>query len=426
MAVCLGAAAHAAGPVVRLVRFDAEINGATAKRIVDAIDEADRDRDALVLVEIDTPGGDAGVTEDVVKKILAAKTPVALWVGPSGAHAASGGFYLLIAADVAAMAPGTRTGAAAVVYGMGKSEEGDILLKKATNDFAALARSIAEHRGRNVESSEKAVISAESFTDAQALSSGMIDLVVKDRAALLAALDGRAVKRFDGTVVTLQLKDAQVTETAQSSRDKAEERIGGFLSNPSVVFLLFLIGTAGLYAEFNHPGSWVPGIVGGVAIVLFIVASQNLPVSTLGIMLVLVGLVSFILELKIASHGILAVVGTIAIVGGSLLLFPTSSHGLRPPLALVLPGSLTLAGICLFATRLAVKARQSPLTTGVEGLKGEIGIVQQALDPEGTVFVHGELWKAASAAGPLPAGAHVRVVRVRDLIVDVEGIDPRG
>jgi membrane-bound serine protease (ClpP class) len=324
------------------------------------------------------------------------------------------------------MAPGTRTGAASVVFGMGKSEEGDILLKKATSDLAALARSIAEHRGRDVASCEKAVVSAESFTDGAALAAGIIDLQAKDRDDLLARLDGREVKRFDGTAVTLALAGATIVTPHRTRAQNVEEKVGGFLANPTVVYLLFLIGLAGLYAELNHPGTWIPGLVGVIALVLFAFGAQNLPVSAIGLVLVLTGLVLFVLELKIVSHGLLAVGGTICVVAGSVLLFPGAERDVRPPLAVVLPGSLTLAAICFFATRLAVRARLAPLATGVEGLRGEIGVVQHPLEPEGTVFVHGELWKATAPSGPLPAGARVRVVRVRDLVVDVEPVDVQG
>ena len=426
MAVCLGAAAQAAGPSVRVVHFDTDINGASSKRILEAIDAAGREHDDLVLIELDTPGGAVDATETVIKKILASPVPVAVWVGPAGARAASGGFYLLIAADVAAMAPGTRTGAASVVFGMGKNEEGDVLLKKATSDLAAGARSIAEHRGRNVEACEKAVVSAESFTDGAALSAGLIDLVAKDRAELLARLDGRQVKRFDGSTVTLALADPQIVEPHRTRAERAEERLGGFLANPTVVYLLFLIGMAGLYAEFNHPGAWLPGIAGVVALVLFAVGAQHLPVSAIGILLVLVGLVLFALEVKIVSHGLLALGGTIFLVLGSVMLFPGSARSVKPPLAVVLPGSLLLAGFCAFAARMAAAARKAPVTSGVEGLRGEIGVVEQSLDPEGTVFVHGELWKATAASGPVPAGSRVRVLQVRDLIVDVEPVDAKS
>ena len=426
LAVCLSAAAQATGPSVRLVRFATDINTATAKRVIEAIAAADAAGDALVLIELDTPGGSVDATETIVKKMLAAKTPIAVWVGPSGARAASGGFYLLIAADVAAMAPGTRTGAAAVVFGMGKSEDGDVLLKKATNDLAALARSIAEHRGRNVEACDKAVVSAESFTDAAAAKTGIVDLVAKDRDDLLRQLDRRKVKRFDGRVATLALAGASIVEPVRTSTAKIEERLGGFLGNPTVVYLLFLIGLAGLYAEFNHPGTWVPGLVGAVALILFAFSAQQLPLSAIGLLLVLLGLALFVLELKIVSHGVFGVAGTISVIAGSVMLFPGAGGDLRPPLAVVLPGSLTLAAFCFVATRLAIAARRAPLATGVEGLRGEIGVVEQSCSPEGTVFVHGALWKAVVASGSVPAGTRVRVVGVRDLIVDVQPVDATG
>jgi membrane-bound serine protease (ClpP class) len=426
LAAFVSAAAGAAGPTVRLVRFDTDINTASAHRITDAIDAADAAGDALVLVELDTPGGSVDATETVVKRLLAAKTPVAIWVGPSGARAASGGFYLLIAADVAAMAPGTRTGAAAVIFGMGKSEDGDILLKKATNDLAALARSIAEHRGRNVEACDKAVVSAESFTDEAAHKSGLIDLVAKDRSDLLRQLDGRKITRFDGAGATLALAGAEIIDPVRTPAAKFEERVGGFLSSPTVAYLLFLVGLAGLYAEFNHPGSWVPGLVGALALILFVFSSQQLPISAIGLLLVLAGLALFVLELKIVSHGLLALAGTLALIAGSLMLFPGAGRDLRPPLLVVLPGSLTLAVLCFTATRLAIKARSAPQAAGVEGLRGEIGVVEQACQPEGTIFVHGALWKAVAASGSVPAGARARVVRVRDLIVDVEPVDAKG
>ena len=422
LAVCVSAAALAAGPSVRLVRFDTDINPATARRIVDAIDAADAAGDALVVIELDTPGGSVDATEDVVKKMLGAKTPIAVWVGPSGARAASGGFYLLIAADVAAMAPGTRTGAASAVNAIGGSEEGDVHLKKVTSDLAALARSIAEHRGRNVEACSKAVMDAESFTDAAATKSGLVDLVAKNRDDLLRQLDGRVVKRFDGQTTTLALASATFVEPAPTRTAKVEERLGGFLSSPTIVYLLFLIGVAGLYAEFNHPGTWVPGLVGALALILFAFSAQQLPISAIGLILVLLGVALFVLELKIASHGVFGVSGTVCVVAGSVMLFPGSRGSLAPPLAIVLPGSLTLAAFCFAATRLAIKARLTPLATGVEGLRGEIGVVEQSLAPDGRVFVHGASWKASVASGSIAVGASVRVVRVRDLTLDVEPV----
>ena len=419
----VGSAALTREPSVRLVTFDTDINAASARRLTRAIDEAETAGDSLLLIELDTPGGDAETTEELVKRMLASKVPIAVWVGPSGARAASGGFYLLIAADVAAMAPGTRTGAASAVYGMGKSDEGDVLLKKMTSDLAALARAIAEHRGRDVASCERAVLSADAFTDGAAHKAGLVDLVAKDRADLLGQLDGRAIRRFDGSTTTLALAHAAVNGSQQTRSQKIEERVGGFFVNPSVVYLLLLIGLAGLYAEFNHPGAVLPGVVGGIALILFAFGARTLSVSVLGLLLVVTGLVLFVLEIKIVSHGMLTVGGVLCVVAGSVLLFPGKDGDLRPPLAVVLPGSLTLAALCIAATRLAIKARRLPIASGREGLRGEIGVVDLPLTPGGTVLVHGELWKAQAASGPLEAGTRVRIVNVRDLVVDVEPVD---
>lgn len=423
LAVSVGSTAIGGPPKVRLVVFDSEITSASIRRIERAIDDAAAAKDALVLVEMDTPGGSVEATEEGVKKILASEVPVVVWVGPAGARAASGGFYLLIAADVAAMAPGTRAGAASAVYGMGKSDENDILLKKVTNDLAALARSIAEHRGRDVDACEKAVQSAASFTDADALKKGLIDLTAGNRDELLKALDGRTIRRFDGSKTTLHLKDAVIVESKSNRTERIEEKISGFLGNPTVVFLLLLIGAGGLYAEFNHPGAIVPGVVGALALILFIFGAQAIPVSGLGLVLILLGLVMFVLEVKVVSHGLLTIGGVACVVLGSVLLFPGPGGDLKPPLAVVLPGSLTLAALCIVATRLAVKAKLSRVETGREGLRGEVGVVATALDPEGTVFLHGEIWKATSRSGPVSAGARVRVVDVHELVVVVEPVD---
>lgn len=413
LAVTLAAAAE---PVARLVVFEGPLTPASAQRIVSAIDDADREGNAFVLVELDTPGGEKETMEDVVKRMLAAKTPIVVWVGPSGAKAASAGFFVLLAADVAAMAPGTRAGAASVIYGFGKSEEGDVLLKKANNDAAALARSVAEHRLRNVEAAQDAVLSAKSFTDADAVSGGIADLVAKDRDELLARLDGREIRRFDGSTIALKTAGVRFVESKFGWTQAVKE----FLATPVVAFFLLLAGLGGLYVELTHPGMIFPGLVGLFALVLFAFSAQMLPVSAIGILLILLGIVMFILEIKVASYGMLTVGGTLCLVLGSILLFPSSVPEMRLPLAVVLPASLTLAALCAVAVRLAMRAQRTAVQTGSEGLRGEVGTVAEPLDPEGKVFVHGELWDAVSVAGAVPKGSRVRVVAVHDLSLSVE------
>jgi len=404
----------AAEPTVRLVRFEGPITAPSAQRILRALADADAARDSLVLIELDTPGGLVDATERAVKGMLAARTPVVVWVGPAGAQAASGGFLLLMAADVAAMAPGTRTGAASVVFGMGQNEEKDVLRKKAQNDVAAGVRSIAEQRGRNGDAAERAVQEAAAFTENAALKEKLIDLIAPDRQSLLRALDGRTVRRFGGETLTLATAGAR---TVQSEVDWMQ-RILEFLGRPEVAALLLMLGLGGLYFELTTPGAILPGVVGVVSLVLFAVSASILPISALGVLLIVLALVLFILEVKIVSHGLLTVGGLAALIAGALLLVKVPE--LRLSLGFVLPTALAVAAFCVLAVRLAFRAQRAPVRTGVEGMRGEVGTVTEPLDPEGKIFVHGELWNAVAASGPLPAGTRVKVTGVSNLKLTVE------
>jgi membrane-bound serine protease (ClpP class) len=419
-AVAVAAASQAAAgpPVIRLVRFDTEITAASASRIVDALDEAGRDRNDLVLIELDTPGGAVEATGEIVKKMLAATTPIAVWVGPPGARAASGGMFLLIAADVAAMAPGTRTGASSVINMLGKNDQGDVALKKLSSDMAALGRSIAEHRKRNVDLVERAVMSAEAFTDATAREAGLVDLVAKDRDDLLAQLDGRPLRRFDGTETVVRTAGATFVERDLSRTQRFME----WLASPTIAFLLLLVGLGGLYLELTTPGAILPGLVGATCLILFAFAARALPFSVAGLLLILLGLVMFVLEIKVTSYGLLTLGGIACIVLGSMMLFPGPIPELRLPLAVVLPGALLLAGGCAVAMRLALRAQRERVTTGVEGLPGEIGLVTRDVAPGGKVLVHGELWDAVTEGEAIARGQRARVVRVDDMVLRVEAV----
>lgn len=413
--------AHAAEPVVRLVEFDAVVNPITAHRIVQAIDDAEAQGDDLVLIELDTPGGLLDSMEDIVQRMLAAEVPIVVWVGPAGAKAASAGFFILVAADVAAMAPGTRTGAASTVMLGGDNTEDNVLLKKANEDTAALIRSIAEHRNRNIEACERAVMEAKAYEESVALEEGLIDLVVKDRDELLALLDKREIRRFDGSVVTVQTEGARFVTSEFPWRQKFME----VLTNPIVAYLLFLGGIIGIYVEFTHPGVVFPGVVGALCLLLFALSAKALPISAIGILLIALAIVMFILEVKVTSFGMLTVGGVVCLVLGSVILVDGPIPELRVPLWVVLPMSIVLAGVCAFVVRLAFKAHRHRVDTGVEGLAGAIGTVTEELDPEGRVFVHGEIWNAASAGGPIPQGGRVRVVRVEDMQLTVEPAEDR-
>ena len=414
-ALTVGVSAMAApSPTVRLVRFEGPITGPSSERILRALSDADAAGDTLVLIELDTPGGTVDATERTVKAMLAARTPIVVWVGPAGSRAASGGFFLLMAADVAAMAPGTRTGVASVISMFGPNPEDDVARKKAQNDLAAGVRSIAEQRGRNGDAAERAVQKAEAFTEKTALAEGLVDLLAPDRATLLRALDGRKVRRFGGESLVLATAGAR---TVQSEVDWMQ-RILEFLGRPEVAALLLLLGLGGLYLELTTPGVILPGAVGVVSLVLFAVSASILPISALGVLLIVLGLVLFVLEIKIVSHGLLTVGGLAALIAGALLLVKIPE--LRLPLGFVLPTAVVVTALCARAVRLALRAQRAPVRTGVEGMRGEVGTVTEPLDPEGKVFVHGELWNAVAAKGPLPAGTRVKVTAVSDLKLTVE------
>ena len=415
LAVCAPAAETA--PVVRVVDFDDIVTPVSADRMIAAIDQADSNGEALVLVRLDTPGGLVASLERIVQRELSAKTPVVVWVGPPGAKAASAGFLILIAADVAAMAPGTHTGAAAVIGSLvGANPDNDVGLKKAASDLAARARTIAEHRGRNVDACSQAVLSADSYTDQQALRDRVIDVVARDEEELLRLLDGREITRFDGTKVRVATAGARLERLPPKFRDE----VLGILANPMVAYLLLLLGLGGLYVELSHPGLVFPAVIGVLCLLLFAFSSQVLPVSAIGILLVLLAIVLFVLELKVVSHGMLTLGGVFCLVIGSLMLFRGPIPEMRLHLPVVLPASLTLAAVCAFAVRLALRAQSTPVSTGMEGLVGAAGEVVQDLGPSGKVFVHGEIWDACSTAGPLPKGARVRVIRVEDMRLTVE------
>jgi membrane-bound serine protease (ClpP class) len=416
------APAWAAEPVVRLVDFETTVNPVTVSRITKAIDEAEANGEDLVVIRLDTPGGLVVSMEKIVKRMLQAEVPVVAWVGPAGAKAASAGFFILIAADVAAMAPGTRTGAASTVMVGGENRDDDVMLKKANEDAAAMLRSIAEHRGRNIEACQEAVFAAKAYEESVALEKGLIDLVARDIDELLELLDGREIRRFDETTVVLNTAGARRVRTEFSFRQGFME----FLGHPEVAILLLMLGLLGIYVEITHPGVVFPGVVGVLSLLLFAVAAQALPISTIGILLLLLSAVMFILEIKVVSYGMLTVGGVICLVIGSVMLIDGPIPELRVPLGLVLPLSVAIGLTIAFVLRLAIKAQMTRLSTGMEGLLGALGRVTRELDPEGKIFIHGEIWNATTSSGSIPEGAEVRVLQVENLKLIVEPTEPAG
>jgi membrane-bound serine protease (ClpP class) len=420
--VLLAAPVEAAAPAVRFVDFATTVNPVTALRITAAIDDAEREGDELVLIQLDTPGGFVDSMEPIVKRLLSAEVPVVVWVGPSGARAASAGFFVLIAADLAAMAPGTRTGAASTVMIGGENRADDVLLKKSNEDLAALVRSIAERRGRNVAAAERAVFEAKAYEERVAQEEGLIDLVADSRDALLRALDGREVRRFDGTTAVLHTAGARLVQSSFPLRQRFME----LLAQPWLAFLLLLGGLAGLYVEFTHPGVVFPGVAGALCLLLFFLSAQVLPISAIGVLLVLLAIVMFILEVKVTSYGMLTVGGIVSLIIGSLILVEGPIPELRVPLGLVLPASLTMGLLCALAMALALRAQRAPVATGIEGLVGRVGSVTRELAPAGKVLVMGELWNALSTGPSIAPGARVRVVRVHGLELTVEPLAAGG
>ncbi|MGA8150477.1 MAG: nodulation protein NfeD [Terriglobales bacterium] len=409
----LVASTTSSAQVLKIV-VDDTIQPITDEYIGRAIAEAQRNKDQALLIEISTPGGLLESTRDIIEKIIASPVPVIIYVAPSGSRAASAGFFILESADIAAMAPGTNTGAAhPVTLGGGKMD--DVMKEKIENDSAAFMRSFVSKRGRNVEVAESAVRQSKSFTDQEALSQKLIDYVAPTEADLFKQIQSKPVKRFDGQTATLNL----VGQPIRGFDMTLKERILAYLMDPNVAFILLAVGALALYAEFNHPGAVVPGVVGVVFILLAIFALNLLPTRFAAVVLILASFVLFALEAKFATHGVLAIGGIVTLTLGGLLLVDAPIPQMRVHFLTALAVSVPLGAITVFLMSIALKARANKITTGPQGLIGEIGMAQTALSPQGKVFVHGELWDAVSSAN-VPSGQTVVVRKIDGLQLSVE------
>jgi membrane-bound serine protease (ClpP class) len=405
--------ATSSAEVLKIVVNDS-IHPITDEYIGRAIAEAEHNKDQALLIEINTPGGLLESTRDIIEKILASPVPVIIYVTPSGSRAASAGFFILESADVAAMAPGTNTGAAhPVTLGGGKMD--DTMKEKIENDSAALLRSVVAKRGRNVEIAETAVRQSKSFTDQEALSQKLIDYVAPSEDDLFKQLQGKQVKRFNGEAITLNL----VGEPVRPFGMTLKQHILAYLMDPNVAFILLAVGALALYAEFNHPGAVVPGTVGIVFILIAIFALNLLPTRFAAVVLIFASFILFALEAKFAAHGVLAIGGIVTLTLGGLLLVDAPIPEMRVHLLTALAVSIPLGIITVFLMSIALKARANKVVTGVQGLIGEIGLTQSALSPQGKVFVHGELWDAIASAN-VPAGQRVIVRQVKGLQLSVD------
>jgi len=398
---------------IPVVDLEGPVHAVSAKHIVRAIDRADQAGAPLIVIRLDTPGGLDVSMRQIIDKMLNCRTPVAAFVGPSGARAASAGFLITIVADVAAMAPGTNIGAAHPVSGMG-GEMDEVMSKKVTSDAAAYIRSKAEQRGRNVEMAEKAVVESQSFTEKEALDAGLVDLIVGDVAELIEALDGRRIQRFDGSELTLDLEGQSIVPVLMTW----DQEVLSAIARPEILFLLLLGALAGLGTEISHPGLIFPGVIGLLCLILFLFASQIIPVSGAGILLILVAVALFIAEVKVTSYGLLSLAGILAMVLGGMMLVDAPIPEMRVSLETLLPAVLVMAAWTIFLVRLVVIAQRRRATTGKAGMVGLRGEAKTDLAPGGWVVVSGEVWKAVANEAVEP-GSPVTVESVEGLTLRV-------
>jgi membrane-bound serine protease (ClpP class) len=398
---------------VYIIKVSGSINPAVADFLEKGIHKASADGVSCLIIEIDTPGGLAESMRKIVMAIFASKVPVISYVAPSGARAASAGVMITIAADIAAMAPGTNIGAAHPV-GLGGRDIGGTMAEKVTNDMVAQAKSIAEKRKRNAEWVEKAVRESVSVTETEALKANVIDIVANNIDDLIRQINGRKIENKG----ILKLDHPKKTFIEESLRTKVLK----IISDPNVAYILMMVGLVGLYFELSHPGAVLPGVVGGISIILAFFAFQTIPVNYAGFLLIILALVFFILEMKIASYGLLSIAGIASLLLGSLMLFEDSGSGMGLSWKVLVPTMVVVSGFFIFISGLVFKSHMSKPITGTNGLVGEIGVVKETILTEGRVLVHGEMWKAISK-DPIEKGVKVRVVNIERLVLEVEPLE---
>jgi membrane-bound serine protease (ClpP class) len=406
---------HVAAQTVITVKIDGTINPAAASFIQSSLQKAADRHAECVIIRLNTPGGLLKSTRVIVSEILESKIPVVVYVSPAGAQSASAGVFITLAAHIAAMAPGTNIGAAHPVTLQG--EQDSVMMEKATNDAAAFIRTIAEKRQRNLSWAEEAVRKSLSITETEALKKHVIDLVARNLDSLLTQLDGKKVELPSGTV-TLRTKGATVEQLEMGFSEKVLD----IISDPNIAYILMMLGVYGLLFELYNPGSILPGVVGGISLILAFYSFHTLPVSYAGLALILFAILLFIAEIKVTSHGLLAVGGVISLLLGSMMLIRSESalEFVAISWTVILTSVAVTLVFFMFIIGFGLRALRSKPTTGKEGLIGEIGESLTRLDPEGRVRVHGEIWNAVSLSGTISKGAKVRVVSLHNLTLHVE------
>ena len=372
------------------------------------------------ILRINTPGGLVDSMREIVEAILTSPVPVITWVGPNGARAASAGFFILLAGDVAVMAPGTNSGAAHPVSITGGKID-DVMEKKIVSDATAYIRSYTTKRGRNAQLAELGVSESRSFTAAEALQENLIDAVISDIPGIIEQYDGKEIRRFDDRPMTLKLRGAAIETFEMNARQRILSRV----LDPNIAFVLALAGLIGLYVEMTHPGMILPGVIGGISMILALFAFNILPVNWTGAVLILLALAMFVLEATVTSHGILAVGGILAMIAGAMMLVPGPIPQLRIQFTTTLAVTIPVAVITVFLVRLVYLSHQKKSVMGQQAMIGEVGIAKTDIHTEGKILVHGEYWNASSGQ-PIPAGSKARVVKIDGLKVEVEQIRGNG
>jgi membrane-bound serine protease (ClpP class) len=408
----LSSPALAAAPVA-MIDLDGAITPVTARLLTAAIERAQAERAQALIVRLNTPGGLERSMRSMAQAILNAEIPVIVYVAPTGARAASAGVFITMAAHVAAMAPATNIGAAHPVT-IGGGDTGKEMGKKIENDAAAFARSLAAERGRNVDWAEKAVRASVSVTEREAVKLKVVDLVAESVPDLLAKIDGRTVKTARGPV-TLATRDALVKPIEVRFRD----RFLALITDPNVAYILMMVGMLGIFFELQNPGVVLPGVIGGISLILAFFAFQSLPINWAGVLLILFGVALLIAEIKVVSHGVLTAGGVVAMVLGSFMLYEAPEVGFRVSWTVILPTVGATAGLVVWAVSAGVRAMMKSPVTGASGMIGRVVVARSALGPEGQVQVDGEIWRAVSEGEAIPAGEKVRVTAVDGLTLKV-------
>jgi len=404
------------GAEIYTLRFEGPVDPLLEEYAVNSLQKIRQKGDArLVIIAMDTPGGFDTSMRSIIKAMLNANVPVVAYVSPKGGRAASAGFFILLAADIAAMAPGTNTGAAHPVSVTGSDIE-KTMREKITNDAVSYVKALARNRGRSEELAEKAVRESRSYTAEECLKNGLIDLVVSDVNKLIGRLQGKTVKMTDGKEITLDLRGEKVVPLPMSERQKFLRTI----TNPNLAYFLLIFGLVGLFIEFTHPGGMIPGILGGISLLLAFLAFQVLPINYVGLFLILLSIGFFIAEIKVQGFGVLGVGGIVSFILGSIMLINSPIPEMRPAMSMIITFAVCFACIFLFLTWKVFQAMKHRRETGVEGIIGESGVARTDIDGlHGKVFVHGEWWNAV-ADGLIPAGSRIQVEAVNNLVLKVK------